>query len=97
MARQLHETLSLGKTQKNSSHKGLMAASLIIKGSTFSFYNLELVEEFVLGCMGIATLQLGLGNLLYWYDWKVPNGMKEEDIDVEENRVYHGVYLDHKV
>ncbi|CAL8083522.1 unnamed protein product [Prunus armeniaca] len=39
--------------------------------------------------MVITTLKLGLANLLYWFDWKLPNGMKEEDIDMEENRVYH--------
>jgi len=24
-------------------------------------------------------------NLLYHFDWKLPNEMKEEDLDVEEN------------
>ncbi|KAJ4901105.1 Cytochrome P450 71B19 [Raphanus sativus] len=34
--------------------------------------------------MGIATVELGLLNLLYFFDWKLPDGMTERDIDVEE-------------
>ncbi|XP_010556345.1 PREDICTED: cytochrome P450 71B19-like [Tarenaya hassleriana] len=34
--------------------------------------------------MGIATVELGLLNLLYFFDWKLPEGMTEKDIDVEE-------------
>ncbi|PQM35435.1 cytochrome P450 71B37-like [Prunus yedoensis var. nudiflora] len=34
--------------------------------------------------MGTTTIAFGLANLLYWFDWKLPNGLKEEDIDMEE-------------
>lgn len=34
--------------------------------------------------MGIATVELGLLNLLYFFDWKLPDGMTQRDIDVEE-------------
>ncbi|XP_010430753.1 PREDICTED: cytochrome P450 71B17-like [Camelina sativa] len=34
--------------------------------------------------MGIATLELGLFKLLYYFDWRAPNGMTHEDIDKEE-------------
>ncbi|XP_038716443.1 cytochrome P450 83B1-like [Tripterygium wilfordii] len=33
--------------------------------------------------MGIATVELSLANLLYNFDWEMPTGMKEEDIDTE--------------
>ena len=34
--------------------------------------------------MGIATVELALANMLLCFDWKLPNGMKEEDLDMEE-------------
>ena len=34
--------------------------------------------------MGIAMLELTFANLLYHFNWKLPHGMKEEDINMEE-------------
>ncbi|XP_015894475.1 cytochrome P450 71B26-like [Ziziphus jujuba] len=34
--------------------------------------------------MATTIVELGLANLLYWFDWKLPDGMKEEDINMEE-------------
>ncbi|KAJ9709533.1 hypothetical protein PVL29_001154 [Vitis rotundifolia] len=34
--------------------------------------------------MAIATVELTLANLLYRFDWKLPNGMKEADVNMEE-------------
>ncbi|CAL5065965.1 unnamed protein product [Urochloa decumbens] len=34
--------------------------------------------------MGVANVELALANLLYCFDWELPEGMKEEDIDMEE-------------
>ncbi|KAL9305969.1 putative cytochrome P450 [Arabidopsis thaliana] len=34
--------------------------------------------------MAIATVELGLMNLLDFFDWRLPDGMKVEDIDIEE-------------
>ncbi|XP_020881893.1 cytochrome P450 71B8 [Arabidopsis lyrata subsp. lyrata] len=35
--------------------------------------------------LGITILELGLLNILYFFDWSLPNGMTIEDIDMEEN------------
>lgn len=34
--------------------------------------------------MGLAIIELALANLLYCFDWKLPYGMKEEDINMKE-------------
>ncbi|BAF21314.1 Os07g0293000 [Oryza sativa Japonica Group] len=34
--------------------------------------------------MAVTSLELVVANLLYCFDWKLPKGMKEEDIDMEE-------------
>lgn len=34
--------------------------------------------------MGVANVELALANLLYCFDWELPQGMREEDIDMEE-------------
>ncbi|XP_038891462.1 cytochrome P450 71B2-like [Benincasa hispida] len=34
--------------------------------------------------MGIKIVEFALANLLYHFDWKLPEGMKEEDLDMEE-------------
>ncbi|KFK33557.1 hypothetical protein AALP_AA5G029100 [Arabis alpina] len=34
--------------------------------------------------MGMANVELGLLNLLYFFDWKLPDGMTHEDINTEE-------------
>lgn len=33
--------------------------------------------------MGIATVELTLSNLLYTFDWELPDGMRKEDIDTD--------------
>ncbi|GLT69175.1 hypothetical protein SLA2020_413480 [Shorea laevis] len=33
--------------------------------------------------MGAATMELALANLLYKFDWKMPAGMKEDDLDFD--------------
>uniref|UniRef100_A0A7N2L888 Cytochrome P450 n=1 Tax=Quercus lobata TaxID=97700 RepID=A0A7N2L888_QUELO len=42
------------------------------------------------GCPGMymattTTIELALANLLYFFDWKLPDRMKEEDINMEES------------
>ncbi len=34
--------------------------------------------------MATTTIELALANLLFCFDWKLPYGMKEKDINMEE-------------
>eukprot|EP00262_Sarcandra_glabra_P000670 TRINITY_DN1080_c0_g1_i3.p1 TRINITY_DN1080_c0_g1~~TRINITY_DN1080_c0_g1_i3.p1 ORF type:complete len:503 (-),score=81.31 TRINITY_DN1080_c0_g1_i3:72-1580(-) len=34
---------------------------------------------------GLASVDLALANLLYYFDWSLPDGMKPEDLDMSEN------------
>ncbi|KAH6770434.1 hypothetical protein C2S52_015237 [Perilla frutescens var. hirtella] len=33
--------------------------------------------------MGLATVELGVANLLYSFDWELPNGIQAEDVDTD--------------
>ncbi|KAK4478879.1 hypothetical protein RD792_014385 [Penstemon davidsonii] len=58
--------------------------SIDLKGQDFELMPFGVGRR---GCPGItmalATMQLVLANLLYLFDWDLPNGMKKEDVDIE--------------
>ncbi|MCD7472188.1 hypothetical protein HAX54_013196 [Datura stramonium] len=39
--------------------------------------------------LGVATVELALSNLLYAFDWKLPCGMRKEDIDITSRPGFH--------
>ncbi|XP_024985061.1 cytochrome P450 71B37-like isoform X1 [Cynara cardunculus var. scolymus] len=41
---------------------------------------------------GTSTVEFTIANLLYWFDWKTPDGKKNEDLDMEES----GMQLVHR-
>ncbi|XP_041013642.1 cytochrome P450 71B9-like [Juglans microcarpa x Juglans regia] len=61
-------------------------SSIDYKGQNFEFLPFGSGRR---GCpgmhMGTTTVELALANLLYCFDWKLPSGMKEEDINMEES------------
>ncbi|KAM1417900.1 hypothetical protein ACFXTO_021646 [Malus domestica] len=60
-------------------------SSVDYKGQHFEFLSFGAGRRVCPGIyMGTTTVELGLANLLYWFDWKLPDGMKEEDLDMEE-------------
>ena len=34
---------------------------------------------------GIASLEISLANLLFHFDWKMPNGCKADELDMDES------------
>ena len=60
-------------------------SSLDFKGQNFEFLPFGAGRRICPGIyMATTTVELGLANLLYCFDWKLPEGMKEEDINMEE-------------
>uniref|UniRef100_A0A2C9UP70 Cytochrome P450 n=3 Tax=Manihot esculenta TaxID=3983 RepID=A0A2C9UP70_MANES len=59
--------------------------SIDFKGQNFEFLPFGAGRRICPGMhMGTITIESILANLLYWFDWKLPNGMKSEDINMEE-------------
>ncbi|XP_042475265.1 cytochrome P450 71B10-like [Macadamia integrifolia] len=62
-----------------------MDSSIDFKGTHFMLLPFGAGRRICPGMhMGIATVELTLANLMYAFDWGLPNGMKKEDIDVDE-------------
>ncbi|KAL5552764.1 hypothetical protein UlMin_040165 [Ulmus minor] len=59
--------------------------SIDFKGQNFEFLPFGSGRRICPGIyMATTTIEFGLANLLHWFDWKLPNGMKEEDMNMEE-------------
>jgi hypothetical protein len=56
---------------------------LITKVSIFnSTYHLIREEEFVLILFGVSNIELFLAQLLYYYNWELPNELTKENLEM---------------
>ncbi|MED6112300.1 hypothetical protein PIB30_060408 [Stylosanthes scabra] len=61
-----------------------LESSIDVKGQDFELIPFGAGRRICPGMhMGLAALELILGNLLYSFDWELPEGVKNEDVDIE--------------
>lgn len=71
-------------------------SSIDYKGHDFEFLPFGAGRRMCPGLnMAIAEIECVLANLLYFFDWKLPDGMTTEDVNMEEE-VLESITIDKK-
>ncbi|GLT97603.1 hypothetical protein SLE2022_151600 [Rubroshorea leprosula] len=78
------DTEAWGQNSEDFCPERFMDSSIDYKGQDFGLIPFGSGRRICPGMhMGAATVELALANLLYRFDWKMPPGMKEEDLDFD--------------
>ncbi|GKV42123.1 hypothetical protein SLEP1_g49565 [Rubroshorea leprosula] len=78
------DTEAWGQNPEDFCPERFMDSSIDYKGQDFGLIPFGSGRRICPGMhMGAATVELALANLLYRFDWKMPPGMKEEDLDFD--------------
>ncbi|GLT97597.1 hypothetical protein SLE2022_151540 [Rubroshorea leprosula] len=78
------DTEAWGQNSEDFCPERFMGSSIDYKGQDFGLIPFGSGRRICPGMhMGAATVELALANLLYSFAWKMPSGMKKEDLDFD--------------
>ncbi|XP_010674264.2 5-OH-xanthotoxin synthase-like, partial [Beta vulgaris subsp. vulgaris] len=72
------------KDPENFMPERFLGSSIDFKGNDFELIPFGAGRRICPGMnLGVASYELALANLLYYFDWELPSGLKKEDIDID--------------